>query len=180
MRIMRKAFLLLSIAIAAVGMPLAAIAHGGVEKTTGKTSVYITQSPISPLVGETVKFTFVLKQGVNTPLRNLPVTLTLIDTFYGDESKDKVILTEQKITDANGAFNFTYTFPKENYFDIDLQFTDPETGEKENTGFLIQPRFTNKTRTDYYTLASVTVGGVLLGFILRSFINKKKGQHENV
>lgn len=161
--------------------PIAALAHGGVQKSAGNVTVYITQSPISPFVGEEVQFTFVLgKTNSLDRLRQWPVTLTLVDTFYGDESRDKIMLTEQKTTDANGAFNFTNTFPKENYFDIDLQFIDPSTGEKENTGFLIQPRFTNKTRTNYYILASVAVGGILLGFKLHSLINKKKGQHENV
>ena len=122
-------------------MPLQSEAHGGVQKSTGNIVVYISQSPISPLVGEKVKFTFVIKRKDELQgLQNFRVNLTMIDTFYGDETKDKIILSTEKKTDANGAFQFDYVFNKENYFDIDLAFKDPITGEQENTGFLIQPR----------------------------------------
>lgn len=162
-------------------LPSIAIAHGGVQKSAGNVTIYITQSPISPFVGEQVQFTFVLgKIDSLDRLRQWPVTLTLIDTFYGDESKDKVILTEQKATDANGAFQFTYTFPKENYFDVDLKFKDPITGKEENTGFLVQPRLATNTHTDYYKLAGIAIVSAIVGAGIYAPINKKKGRHENV
>lgn len=162
-------------------LPSIALAHGGVQKSAGNITVYITQSPISPFVAEEVQFTFVLgKTDSLGRLREWPVTLTLIDTFYGDESKDKVILSEQKKTDANGAFQFTYTFPRENYFDIDLKFKDPTTGKEENTGFLVQPRLATNTHTDYYKFVGIAIASAIVGAGIYAFINKKKGHHENV
>lgn len=171
----------LTILIVVALLPSIVLAHGGVQKSAGNVTVYITQSPISPFVDEQVQFTFVLgKTDSLDRLRQWPVTVTLIDTFYGDESKDKVLLTEQKITDANGAFQFTYIFPKENYFDIDLKFKDPITSKEENTGFLVQPRLVANNKTNYYRLISVAIGSLIVGAGLYAFINKKKGHYENV
>jgi hypothetical protein len=172
---MHKAFLTLVVIIGVSLLPTAVIAHGGVEKTTGKTSVYITQTPISPFVGEVVQFTFVLKQGINAPLRNLPVKLTLIDTYYGDESKDTVVLTERKQTDANGAFQFSYTFSKENYFDIDLAFIDPTDNTEQEVGFLIQPRTLNIIQNKK-TINIIIAGaaGLVLGMLSQRLIHGPK------
>lgn len=133
-------------AVIAFGMPIAMFAHGMVEKSAGNVTFFLNQSPISPLVGEKVHMTFVVadRRNVSDALRSFKVKLALIDTFYGDESKDKTIFTEDKITDANGAFDFEYTFDKENYFDVELSFVDPVGGEKEVTGFLVEPRDARK------------------------------------
>ena len=123
-----------------------AFAHGGFEKRSGDIAVYILQTPISPLVGEKVEIYFTLKDDSiksndlsDKNLVDFPVILSVIDTYYGDATKDKIILKKQMRTDANGSFAFEYTFNKENYFDIDLDFVDKK-GEKREVGFLIQPR----------------------------------------
>lgn len=124
-----------------------AFAHGGFEKRAGNIVVSVSQDPISPLVGEKVKMYFSfrdesipVKQSLNEQdLTNWPVTLSVIDTYYGDQSKDKTIFKKDLKTDANGGFSFEYTFNKENYFDIDLRLKDSQ-GKDQETGFLIQPR----------------------------------------
>ncbi len=123
------------------------LAHGGFEKRAGNVIVYVKQTPISPLVGEKVKLSLSFRdEGIpetgNLSSQNLvdwPILLSVVDTFSGDESKDKIIYQKQYTTDANGAFSFEYTFSKENYFDIDLDFNDSK-GNNLETGFLIQPR----------------------------------------
>lgn len=124
-----------------IAVPFAAAAHGGFEKRAGDTVVYVTQTPLSPFVGEEVRLNMVF-QDANSLERwkNIPVQINLIDTYYGDETKDKVIAVTTTTTDINGSLNFSYTFTKENYFDVDLHFTNPKTGKTEETGFLIQPR----------------------------------------
>lgn len=115
-------------------------AHGGVEKSVGDVTVYLTQSPVAPLVGEPVTMTFVLKN--STSLRVLPFftgTIKLIDTHSGDPTKDKIVLEKPFQTDVNGAWTFSYTFDKENYFDVELFFPDSR-GKSVSTGFLVQPR----------------------------------------
>jgi hypothetical protein len=124
----------------------------GIEKSAGDVTVYVFQGPISPLVGEKVKLTFALrdksvkiKESLSEQnLKNHPVTLSVIDTFFGDESKDKKIYKKEFRTDANGNFSFEYTFDKENYFDIDLDFKDNK-GVTQEVGFLIQPREAGQT-----------------------------------
>ena len=121
-------------------VPAFALAHGGVMRTDGGVDIVLYQTPLSPLVGEEVTMTFVLtKHDSNDQLRGFPVTLTLTDTFRGDESKDTEIARKDVITDDNGAFSFSYTFAKENHFDADLSYTGLD-GEEAETGFLIQPR----------------------------------------
>lgn len=114
-------------------------AHAGVLKKSGDIFVTFYQSPLSPLVGEEVKITFVVTDTEYKPHENLHGTLKLIDTFYGDESKDKIILTKPFITDANGASELVYTFTKQNFFSLELQFAGYE--EKwQHIDYLIQPR----------------------------------------
>lgn len=165
--------------------PSVVFAHGGFQKSSGSTVVYITQSPISPLIGERVMFYFALRdEGVKIQgsmndqnLTNWPVILTLIDTYYGDESKDKIILKKQFQTDVNGNFTFEYTFPKENYFDIDLQYKD-KSGKLQRTGFLVQPRKTKLITLEKYStnpkylLASFILGGII--FLLVEYIFRKR------
>src|SRR5437016_2673281 len=137
---MRRIGLILTVLI--IALPMVALAHGGFEKSAGNLTFFMIQNPVSPLVGEQVNINVVVAQKADALKRlvNTPVHLRLIDTYYGDESKDKVILTRDVTTDANGSFDFSYTFPKENYFDVELTVTDLISGEEDTTGFLIQPR----------------------------------------
>lgn len=115
-------------------------AHAGVTKTAGNVDVFLKQSPLSPFVGEKVAMTFILFHHDSTDQwRYQDVTLRLIDTFYGDESRDTTLLEQQYKTDANGVITFEYTFPKENYFDVELSFVD-SAGTLQAVGFLVQPR----------------------------------------
>ncbi len=120
--------------------PIFAFAHGGVEKIVGNTIVFLNQTPLAPFVGEQVHLPFVFTdQKTNLPLSHIPVTLTVTDTFLGDETKDKIIYSTTSNTDVNGLLDFSYTFHKENYFDIDLHFAD-SSGKDQETGFLVQAR----------------------------------------
>ncbi len=142
-----------------------ALAHGGVSKNIGHAVVYLNQEPLSPLVGERVKFSFALQDTKGAALVNLPVQLTLTDTYYGDESKDKVILTQPVISDVNGDFEFAYTFTKQNYFDLDLDFADPITKATLNTGFLVQPR-TAPPGAPATAPLPLVAGAIVLGVLL--------------
>ncbi len=175
---MKKLLLILALLV-----PISVSAHGGAAQITGNTVVFIKQNPLSPLIGEEVFASFVLRdrKDVSRPLPNTPVRIRLIDTFYGDESKDQIILTKNIKTDANGAFEFRYTFNKQNYFDIDLTYDDPETGEELETGYLVYPRDPREV-VDYkalpvsaeqkeysWILVSFTSGiiGLIAGVLLR-------------
>lgn len=151
--------------LAIVFIPTIATAHGGFEKRAGDTVVYVTQSPISPYVGEQVTINMVFQQYNSLDRwKNLDVQIKLIDTYYGDESKDKVIFATAQTTDVNGSLNFSYAFPKENYFDVDLSFKNPITGKQEETGFLIQPRNENAPRPWIpliFSIVSLVVGGAI-------------------
>lgn len=160
-------------------IPSLSNAHGGFEKRAGDTVVYITQSPISPYVGEEVHMNMVFQQYNSLDRwKNLDVQIKLIDSYYGDESKDKVILTTSEATDVNGSLNFSYTFPKENYFDVDVSFTNPQTGKREETGFLIQPRTSTATSRWTYALciAIPLCGGVAVAAL---WARRKKGRRES-
>jgi len=114
-------------------------AHAGVLKKSDDFFVTFYQSPLSPLIGEEVKITFVVTDTEYKPHENLHGTLKLIDTYYGDESRDKIILTKPFVTDANGTSELAYTFTKQNFFSLELQFTGYE--EKwQHIDYLIQPR----------------------------------------
>ena len=150
--------------------PLSATAHGGVEKSVGNITVYLTQAPLSPLVGEKVKMTFVFgKVGTTERLRNLNVELNLIDTFFDDATKDQVVLTQQKKTDENGAFEFEYTFKKENFFDVDLKFKDPSTGEEQDIGFLVEPRSVSRIRLDIVEILLIAGVGIVIGLGIKRY-----------
>jgi hypothetical protein len=155
----------------------ASLAHGGFEKRAGDTVVYVTQTPVSPLVGEPVTVNLVFQANDSLERwKNLDVHIKLVDTFYGDESKDKVIYQTVSKTDANGSLNFYHTFDKENYFDLDISFTNPKTGKPEETGFLIQPR--NRPPASWPTLISICAGicvaGTLVTHLLCSQTRKRK------
>lgn len=170
---MTKYFKIALLTFALFFSPGLVYAHGGVEKRAGNVTIYLTQNPISPLTGEKVQFTFVANKGDNIDrLANFPVTLSLIDTFYGDATKDKTILTENFTTDPNGAFQFEYVFNKENYFDIDLKFKDPVSGKNEDLGFLIQPRFSEKNSINLWQIIPSLIVGLILGLKLRPVISR--------
>lgn len=154
-------------------------AHGGFEKRAGSVIVYVKQDPISPLVGEKVKLSLSFRdEGIsetgNLSAQNLtdwPVILSVVDTYYGDESKDEVIYNNKFQTDANGSFTFEYTFLKENYFDIDLDFKDSK-GNNLETGFLIQPRdpegnVQNPDLNPQFMLLSFIIGGITILALLK-------------
>ena len=149
--------------------PLYLSAHGGVEKSVGNVTVFLSQDPISPLAGEEVKMTFIFanKQNALERYSGLEVNLTLIDTFFGNASLDKVILERTLVTNSNGAIEFSYTFNKENFFDVDMVFTDPSTGLEENVGFLVQPRakINQLQSNDFWA-------GLILGIIAMLFLFK--------
>lgn len=150
--------------------PFFSLAHGGVSKNVGSVVVYLNQTPISPLVGENVDMNFVIRDASNTPVSNLPVTLKLIDTFYGDQTRDKEILRQTITTDPNGSLDFTYTFKKQNYFDVELDFLDPQTHTPQNTGFLVQPR----SAISYYWLVAAAIAGLGAGALIVKLRNKQK------
>src|SRR6266404_3677583 len=130
--------------------PSFVFAHGGFERRAGDITVYINQSPISPLVGENVKMNFVFKEeGKIQALSNFKVDMSLIDTFYGDQSKDKLILKKSFVTDVNGSYDFDYTFHKENFFDVEFTFKDP-AGNIQTTGYLIQPRQVKQNQNTFF------------------------------
>lgn len=177
---MRQHYLkILCTVLAILCTPSLANAHGGFEKRAGDTVVYITQSPISPYAGEQVNINMVFQQYNSLERwKSLDVQIKLIDTYYGDESKDKVIFTTTQATDVNGSLNFSYTFTKENYFDVDLSFTNPKTGKREETGFLIQPRNSIKPRTlNYvsYITISLFVGAALGATVMHRKKRMKDG-----
>lgn len=165
---MRFAAILFGICIV-LFFPVIVSAHGGVANKAGSVMVYLKQDPISPFVGEEVRLTLTLRDE-NRPstgsmndqnLVNWPVTVSVIDTYYGDQVKDRVIYRQQFTTDLNASFNFSYTFTKENYFDIDLDFTDA-SGNPQETGFLVQPRMnTGPVKYSKYHLWDIVVAMVI-------------------
>ena len=171
---MRK--VLLTILLFVVFMPQA-FAHGGFEKSAENTTVYINQIPASPLVGEKVDFTFqfrdptvlVDKDLSVKNLSNIPVQISLIDTYYGDESKDKKVFSKKFMTDENGNISFSYTFPKENYYDIEFSYKD-HNGISQETGYLVQPR-NSSLSVPLLSIFPVLVGGLLLGFLISVKLN---------
>lgn len=159
-------------ALALLSLPFLALAHGGVSKNVGSVVVYLDQSPISPLVGENVDMTFVIRDSQNQAVANWPVTLTLTDTAYNDPAHDKQILTKSYTTDANGGLDFNYRFYKQNFFDLDLDFKDPKDGNALNTGFLVQPR----AAVSYYWLLPAILLGLLVGWMAARRLQKAPKQ----
>jgi len=137
-----------------------AFAHAGVMKTSGSTDIVLYQSPISPLVGEKVRMTFVFTEhDQNDQIRELPVVLRLIDTVYGNKAADTVILEKDMRTDVNGALKFDYVFSKQNHFDVELTFDDPAGAQ--TVGFLVQPRAFSFVQKGTL-FASGMLGGLLI------------------
>lgn len=156
-------------------------AHGGFEKNANNTVVYITQNPTSPLVGEKIDFTFqfrdptvvVAKDLSVQNLANIPVEITIVDTVHGDESKDKVISEKTYTTDENGNINLSYTFPKENYFDIEFEYKD-HLGKIQQTGFLVQPRALKKeVKTKEIGSREIIISMLLIGFVTGIILGRR-------
>jgi len=150
-----------------------AFAHEGFEKRVGNILIDINQTPVSPLVGETVDIYVVFKDESkkidksisDKNLTNWPVDISVIDTYYGDETKDKVIYKKGFKTDLNGGIDFTYTFNKANYFDIEFALKDSK-GNLQKTGFLIQ------TRNPLTIALPYTIGAFFIGILLFYLFNK--------
>lgn len=158
--------------IAALVVPVSVFAHAGVMKTSGGTDVVLYQTPISPFVGENVRLTFILtKHDSNDQRRDFPVTFRLIDTYPGDESKDKVILEKQLRTDVNGSFQYAYAFPRENYFDVELDYAGDD-GSPQTVGFLIQARTPNGPPVAQPWLEFV--GCFLLGCVVTAILRSRR------
>jgi hypothetical protein len=157
-------------------LPFFCQAHGGVSKNINNAIVFLNQSPLSPLVNEKTQLTFALTDKNFQALANLPVVLTLTDTYYGDASKDKIILVQDKKTDQNGDFTFNYTFTKENYFDAELTFIDPISGQTDTTGFLVESRQPGKfpEKTIFFELFLASIAGFTLGWLLKKILLGKK------
>jgi len=125
-------FLLLGFALS----PISADAHGGMQQNTDDAVITLYQEPLSLVIGEHVALSFVFSDKSDNRLRNMPVKLTLIDTYHGNAKKDKTLLTKTYTTDANGIINFNYTFWKPNYYDFDLDFR--AANRDQQAGFLVQ------------------------------------------
>ncbi len=145
-------------------------AHGGVSKNVDNSIVFLTQSPISPLLGEKVHFSFSLKDASYNAQAHKDIRLSVIDTAFNDEANDKIIFTQRLNTDVNGDFDFSYTFHKQNYFDIELTFLDPKTGSPETTGFLVQPR---DNRGFLTTNIGLIISCLFLGFAAGRLIQRR-------
>jgi hypothetical protein len=141
------------------------LAHGGVEHNTADGVVTLFQTPLSPVTREYTVASFIFADKTGSRLTNMPVKLTVTDTYYGDESKDKVILTRELQTDANGLISFGFRYPKPDYYDLDLDFD--MNGKPQEAGFLIQVRNPYKT---WYSLTYLFVlrAGAGIGWFLHS------------
>lgn len=149
-------------------MPGIASAHGGSSRVTDDAVINILQTPISPLVGETVKSNYTFEDKANNRLKDLAVTFTLTKSALGDESKDQHMNTYHFTTDANGQIEFDYTFKEAGYFDADIDFDI--NNKSQSAGNLIQVR--NKTLALPAALMAA-VGGLLIGVSASGIVLKK-------
>ena len=155
--------------------PRSAFAHGGVEKSVGNILVTLFQTPLSPLVGEKVDFAYILSDPTKTKmLKNKQARIVVTQTTVGDPSKDTVVYTQTVKSDKNGTINFSYTFPKTNYYDIDLEFGKPRD-EANSTGFLIQPRENLQNNIQFLEILcviSLISNFLFIFFWLRNFLRR--------
>ncbi|HSW97883.1 MAG TPA: hypothetical protein VLF89_08715 [Candidatus Saccharimonadales bacterium] len=139
-------------------------AHGGVEKSAGNILVTLFQSPLSPLMGENVTFSFILTDPAKKHvLKSKKVHVVITKTFTGDASRDQVVFSKDVRSDVNGTITFTYSFPTTNYYDIDLAFGRPND-EESTTGFLVQPRANLQNNIEF--LEIIVVVSILINFLL--------------
>lgn len=158
--------------VLAMAFPLHVSAHGGVEKTVANTKVTLFQTPLSPFVNEPVDFSFILSNAKTLQrIQNKQLRLEVIKTVTGHEDQDHVVLKKEVTSDVNGVINFSYTFPKTNYYDIELQF-GKEGDEASSTGFLVQPRSPTQIPVLVYTVLALSlIANVLL---ISMWIKKRK------
>lgn len=154
--------------------PSATFAHAGFEKTIGSVTAYITQTPTSPLVGEKVNFSITFKKSLNEPVTNTQLKIDIIKTFYGDESKDKIVDNLTYTTDGNGVINFQYEFPSEDYYDLEINLPQEVTGTNINTGFLVQPRTLKEKHNWLIWTSSSGLTGILIGFTIAKTLESYK------
>lgn len=154
-------------------LPSIAYAHGGVEKRAGNILVTLFQTPLSPLVGENVNFAFILSDSTKTKmLKNKQAKIVVTQTTVGDATKDTVVFTKIVKSDTNGVINFTYSFSKTNYYDIDLEFGKSQD-EASTTGFLVQPRENLQNNIQFLEIIcviSLVFNFVFIFFWLRNFL----------
>lgn len=154
-------------------IPRIVSAHGGVEKTAGNVLVTLFQTPLSPLVGENVTFSYILTDlSKNHVLKNKYARLVITKTYTGDENKDKVVFTKMVRSDVNGTITFSYSFPTTNYYDIDLEF-GKQNDETNTTGFLVQPRENLQNNVQFleiFLVVSIILNFVFLFYWLRNFL----------
>src|SRR5581483_12438559 len=124
---MKQLTLFLLIFCLMLRFPLHFFAHGGVEKQAGNILVTLFQTPLSPLVGEDVAFSFTLTTpDKNKRLVHKQARLVVTQTAYNNPSKDKIVYSKEVSSDVNGIINFSYAFPTTDYYDIDVQFGKPD------------------------------------------------------
>jgi len=162
---MKKYFAILTIIYASLITSIAT-AHGSVSKNVGNAVVYLNQNPLSPFVNEKVQMAFIITNNQFQPIKNLDVRLTATDTFLGDASRDRQVFSKDFKTDENGTLTFEYSFPNPDYYDVELGFKDPITGENDLTGFLVQPRFIT-SQTNWLPIAAGAAVGFILGISIR-------------
>jgi len=154
-------------------LPSITYAHGGVEKQAGNILVTLFQTPLSPLVRENVNFAFILTDPTKTKmLKNKQARIVVTQTTVGDATKDTIVFTKIVKSDTNGVINFSYSFPKTNYYDIDLAFGKPQD-EANTTGFLVQPRENLQNNIQFLEIIcviSLVFNFVFIFFWLRNFL----------
>lgn len=151
-----KLFLSLIFFISAL-IPVSSYGHGGVSNQSGDYIVFLNQQPLSPLVGEEVKFSFALKDKLFEALPGRVVEVDVIENKDEDPANDVKINSQEFVTDVNGSFAFAYTFPKESYYDVEISILDP-AAEPTLVGFLVQTR---KVQTDILVLSGLILVGLV-------------------
>lgn len=171
----KKTSILLFVLVFLLISPRLVLAHGGVEKSVGNILITLFQTPLSPLVGEKVNFAFILTDPNKTKaLKNKQARIVLTQTTVGDPSKDTVVFTQKVKSDVNGIINFSYTFPRTNYYDLDLEFGKPND-ETNTTGFLVQPRENLQNNVQFleiFVVVSLILNFVVLFYWLRNILKK--------
>src|SRR5258708_6640673 len=170
---MKRFLLSIVTAILLFSLPSITYAHGGVEKQAGNILVTLFQTPLSPFVGEKVNFAFILTDPTKTKMsKNKQARIVVTQTTVGDATKDTIVFTKIVKSDTNGVINFSYSFPKTNYYDIDLEFGKSQD-EANATGFLVQPRENLQNNIQFLEIIcviSLVFNFVFIFFWLRNFL----------
>lgn len=133
-----KLWLLIFIGLFSV-TPFRVLAHGGVQQHVGDTHVTLIQKPLSPLINETVKLSFVVTGADDEPLRDFAVTMRILQTKASGDA-DEEIFSAQGMTDQNGVIEFEYVFAEERDYDVSLVFAGVASEAGHEIGFLVSPR----------------------------------------